>query len=110
MRRFFTVRYKCKSEYAAQNEVLVRDLMAELTQTRTEGVRYAVFKLEDGVSFIHLVVTETEAMLEPLGRLDAYRALQHRKMDRFDERPVVTELHELGAYGLFPEALAPQKP
>ena len=95
------VRYRCKAEQAANNGKLVRALFDELDQTHADGVRYAVFRLDDGVTFIHLVATETDAGLEPMGKLNAYRELQDGKLERFDEGPTVTELNELGSFGVF---------
>src|SRR5918996_1641965 len=55
MRRVM-VRYRLKPERVEENEVLVRAVYEELEGTRPEGLRYATFKLEDGVSFVHLAL------------------------------------------------------
>ena len=47
------------------NEELVRDVYDELPRTRPGGLRYATFRLPDGVSFLHLA--ETEDRTNPLG-------------------------------------------
>ena len=46
------VRYKVKPERAQENERLIRAVYEELAQTTPAGLRYATFKLEDGVSFL----------------------------------------------------------
>ena len=51
MRRVM-VRYRVKPDRVEENEELVRSVYEELRRTRPEGLRYATFKLEDGVSFI----------------------------------------------------------
>lgn len=98
MKRVFMVRYKVKPDQAANNVQLVRAVFEELQSVQPAGIRYSTFLLDDGVTFINLVVTETEDGLSPLGSLKAYRKIQQGKFDRFDEAPIVTELHEIGDY------------
>jgi hypothetical protein len=61
MRRVFMVRYKVKPDQAANNEQLIRAVFEELQITQPDGIRYSTFRLDDGVTFVNLVVTETEA-------------------------------------------------
>lgn len=100
MRRVFLLRYKTKAEYAVENETLVRQLFEEIHQVQPSGISYSTFVLDDGLTFINIVATETDAGLGPLGQLEAYRRIQQGKYDRFDELPEATELHELGTYRL----------
>lgn len=101
MRRVFLLRYKVKPEHAAENEQLVRAVFDEIHRARPEGIRYSTFLLDDGLTFVNIVATETSNGLAPLGQLQAYERIQHGKYDRFDEPPQVTELHELGTYRVF---------
>ena len=101
MRRVFLLRYKTKPQHAAENERLVRAVFDEIHRAQPAGIRYSTFLLDDGLTFINIVVTETPSGLAPLGQLQAYRQIQQDKYDRFDEPPQVTELHELGAYRVF---------
>jgi hypothetical protein len=59
MRRVI-VRYKVKPERAADNEELVRGVYAEPEETKPAGLRYATFKLDDGISFVHLAEHDGE--------------------------------------------------
>jgi hypothetical protein len=93
------VRYKVKPDRVAENEALVRAVYDELQRTAPDGLRYATFKLEDGVSFVHLAETEDER--NPLSGLDAFKEFQKDIGSRCDEPPVVTELSEIGSYRLF---------
>ena len=79
MRRVM-VRYKVKPERAAENEELVRAVYAELHETRPAGLRYATFKLDDGVSFVHLAETTRTARVQ-LSQLAAFKRFQdeHRR-------------------------------
>jgi hypothetical protein len=102
------VRYKVKPERAAENEELVRAVYAELHQTRPEGLHYATFQHDDGVTFVHLAVHDTQDGSNPLSSLPAFRRFQEHIGDRCDEGPVVGSLRQIGAYRLFDEEGTPQ--
>jgi hypothetical protein len=70
-----------------------------LTRTQPTGLRYATFRLEDGVSFVHLAETEDER--NPLGDVEAFARFLENVRDRCDEPPVATELHEVGSFRFF---------
>jgi hypothetical protein len=89
------VRYKVKPDRAAENEELVRAVYEELHQTKPEGLRYATFQLEDGVSFVHMA---TDDGSNPLSKVQAFKEFQKGINDRCDEAPVVTQLREIGSY------------
>jgi hypothetical protein len=94
------VRYKVKPERVEENEELVRAVYDELHRTEPAGLRYATFKLDDGVSFVHLAVSESDAGGSPLTRVKAFQEFQKNIEDRTDEAPVVTALEEIGSYRL----------
>ena len=95
MRRVM-VRYRVKPEQVAANEELVRAVYAELDRARPDGFRYATFKLDDGVSFVHLATHAGEH--NPLAEVEAFGRFQAGIGDRCDEPPVVTELEEVGSF------------
>ncbi len=97
MRRVM-VRYKVKPERVAENEELVRAVYDELQRAEPAGLRYATFKLDDGVSFVHLASIETEDGHSPLSDVQAFSEFQEHIGDRCDEAPVATELHEIGSF------------
>jgi hypothetical protein len=94
------VRYKVKSERAAENEQLVRAVYDELVRVAPEGFRYATFVLEDGVSFVHIAST-TDDGHNPLRDIKAFAEFQHDVASRCDEAPVVTSFREVGSYRFF---------
>ena len=49
------VRYKVRAERAAENERYIASVFEQLDRDRPPGLRYASFKLDDGVSFVHIV-------------------------------------------------------
>jgi hypothetical protein len=98
------VRYTVKPDQAAHNEELIEDALAELDRVRPAGFRYAVFKLADGVSFIHLVSHDTEKGPSPMRQLPALQAFHAGIRERCNLAPVRTQLSEIGSYRPFGEA------
>jgi hypothetical protein len=94
------VRYKVKPERVEENEHLVRAVYDEIRRAVPAGLRYATFKLDDGVSFVHLAVTESENGGSPLSKVKAFQEFQKDIEDRTDEGPVVTELDLIGSFRL----------
>jgi hypothetical protein len=91
------VRYKVKPDRVAENEELVRDVYDELGRVEPEGLRYATFRLEDGVSFVHLAI-QTEDGQTPLAQLDAFHRFQANIRDRCDEPPAAIDVSLIGSY------------
>jgi hypothetical protein len=98
MRRVM-VRYKVKPDRVAENEELVRAVYDELHRLKPANMRYATFRLDDGVSFVHLHTSEADA--NPLAELASFKAFQAGIADRCDEKPVVSELQEIGSFRFF---------
>jgi hypothetical protein len=95
MRRV-VVRYRVKPDQVERNEELVRAVYEELHRAGPSGLRYMTFKLEDGVSFMH--ISESEGEDNPLTQVAAFKEFQREIADRCDEQPVVTEMTEVGSY------------
>ena len=101
MRRVM-VRYRVKPDQVSANEELVRDVYAELDRARPDGFHYATFKLDDGVSFVHLATHDGEH--NPLAENEAFARFQAGIRDRCDEPPVVTDLEVVGSFAFEPGA------
>ena len=99
MRRVM-VRYRVKPEHVKTNEDLVRAVYEELGRTRPAGLRYGTFRMDDGVSFVHLASIETEGA-NPLQAVKAFARFQDGIAERCDEQPVAVELREVGSYRFF---------
>ena len=54
--RTVVVRYETKPDRADENQRLVEKVYAELAERRPDNFRYVTLRLEDGVSFVHIVV------------------------------------------------------
>jgi hypothetical protein len=100
MRRVM-VRYRVTPDQADANEQLVRAVYEELHSTGPANLRYATFKLEDGVSFVHLHSDESSDGSNTLTGLPAFQRFQLGISDRCEEGPVVTELREIGSFRFF---------
>jgi hypothetical protein len=97
------VRYKVKADRATENEGFIRKVFEQLKNEKLSGVRYASFKLDDGVSFVHIASIETTDGSNPLGELSAFKAFAAQIKDRCEEPPAAVDLTEVGSYRLFGE-------
>jgi hypothetical protein len=101
------VRYRVRADRVEENERYIGKVFEQLDRERPAGLRYASFKLEDGVSFIHIVSVDAADGVSPLGALPAFKAFTASIEERCDELPVVAQLSEVGSYQFFgaPHAL-----
>lgn len=97
------VRYKVKPGRAAENEALIAKVFEQLQREKPTGLRYGSFKLEDGVSFVHMVSIETADGSNPLGGLAAFKAFTADVKERCEEQPVASEMTQVGSYRFFTE-------
>jgi hypothetical protein len=95
------VRYKVKADQVAENERLIREVYAELAWEKPRGLHYATFRLDDGVSFVHVVSYDSDAASQALTSLPAFKAFTAGIRQRCDELPVTVELAEIGSYEFF---------
>ena len=95
------VRYRVKADRAAENERYITAVFAEIERDQPAGLRYASFKQDDGVSFVHIASVETTDGNNPLVGLAAFQEFTARIKDRCEEPPINVELHEVGAYRVF---------
>jgi hypothetical protein len=95
------VRYTVKEGRAEENRGYIERVFAELASAMPPGLRYASFRLDDGVSFVHLVSHES-ADGDQLRAQPAFQAFLAGLGDRCEGKPVTTPLHEVGSYRFFP--------
>jgi hypothetical protein len=76
----------------------VRAVYQELEREQPAGLRYATFKLDDGVTFIHIASNESGEETSPLTRVAAFKRFQEGLRDRVDERSMRSELIEIGSF------------
>ena len=82
--RSVMVRYTVKPDQVEANEQLVRDVYDGARATQPEGLRYGTFKLDDGVSFVHLATQGEEIPLRGSKRSSGSR---QSIADRCDSPP-----------------------
>lgn len=92
------VRYRPRPDQLDHNEALVRDVFAELAETRPDGLRYATFRLDDG-TFVHVADIEGD---NPLNESAAFARFQEGIAERCDpgEGPTPQPAVLVGSYEL----------
>ncbi len=93
------VRYQAKPERADENQRLIEAVFAELEQREPNGFTYKVFRLEDGVSFVHVVV-EHDDVDDPdsLQDVPAFQAFVADIAERCTIAPVAMGATIVGGY------------
>lgn len=94
------VRYTVHPEHAERNAALVRDVYAELHADPPAGLRYATFRSEDGLGFVHLAVLDAEDGPGPLPGVAAFRRFQEGIAERCSQPPQVTRLQTVAEFHL----------
>ena len=95
------VSYKVKADRAAENERAAAAVYEALRVARPVGLRYATFRLGDGVTFVHIVSHEEAEGGNALTALPAFKAFSAGVRERCVEPPQRVELTEIGSYGFF---------
>jgi hypothetical protein len=91
------VTYRVKEGRAEENAAYVREVMAELASREADGVSYAVYLLEDGVTFLHVV----DELVDE-GALQVSEAFRRFTSTLLDDRCAGTpELHRMTLVGRY---------
>lgn len=100
MSKTFVVRYEMRPDTAEENEKLIRNVFAELAEKTPPGIRYASFRLADGITFVHVGTMDDDAVA--LTELAAFRSFQEGFGERAAGKPAASDASLVGSYG-FPE-------
>lgn len=92
------VRYQAKPARADENQQLIEAVFADLEEREPEGFTYKVFRLEDGVSFIHVVIEHDVEKSDSLQAVPAFQAFLADIDSRCDVPPVATGATIVGGY------------
>ncbi len=92
------VRYQTKPQRADENQQLIEAVFADLEERQPEGFTYKVFRLEDGVSFIHVVIEHDVEDPDSLQAVPAFQAFVADIAERCDVPPVATGATIVGGY------------
>jgi hypothetical protein len=93
------VRYQAKADRADENQRLIEAVFADLEERQPDGFTYKVFRLDDGVSFVHVVI-EHDDVDEPdsLQDVPAFQAFVAGIVERCDVAPVACGATVIGGY------------
>jgi hypothetical protein len=72
-------------------------VFAQLAEQLPDGLRYVAIRLDDGVSFIHVAVHESDH--NPLAELSAFSEFASTIKERCTEGPVPVNGTVVGSYG-----------
>ena len=90
------VRYQTKPERADENQALIERVFAELNRLRPDALRYASFRLTDGVSFVHVAAVETDDGTNPLTEMPAFVEFLREIGDPIEREPISSEATVVG--------------
>ena len=96
MSKAVIVRYQTTAETADENQRLVEQVYAELAASDPGGLRYATFRLADGVSFVHVALVEGD--VNPLAGVAAFQEFQANLADRLTQGPDPQDATIVGSY------------
>lgn len=91
------INYVVKPERAEENQVLIRNVFAELKKANLAGVKYQVYKMGNNV-FVHIVQFADEEANRRFTELAAFRTFRKEMDLRLEEKPVTNQLFEIGSY------------
>jgi hypothetical protein len=89
------VQYRVKPDRIAENERLVRDVLAQLGERRVSDVRYAVLRGSDG-TFTHIVESDANGSAAALTSLPAFKRFQEGTAERTNLAPKTDEVVLIG--------------
>jgi len=92
------VRYQAKPDRADENQQLIEAVFAQLREREPQGFTYQVFRLEDGVSFVHVVTEHDHEHPDSLQDVPAFQAFVEKIADRCDVAPVAMGATVVGSY------------
>ncbi|HXQ43011.1 MAG TPA: hypothetical protein VN816_00090 [Acidimicrobiales bacterium] len=96
------VRYRTKPDRAEENQALIEKVFGQLDADRPAGLRYASFRLADGVSFVHVASIETDDGTNPLVATSAFSEFVREIGDRLDDGPLTSDATVVGSYRFWP--------
>jgi hypothetical protein len=92
------VRYQAKPEMADENQRLVEAVFDELAERQPDGFTYKVFRLEDGVSFIHVVIEHDVDDPDSLQAVPAFQSFVSNIAERCEVPPMASGATIVGGY------------
>ena len=94
------IRYRTKPEHAEENQRLVEKVYEELAAKNPGEIKYATLRLDDGVTFVHIFMTDSDDSPNTLTSIAAFADFQKDLPQRCAEQPVVQSATLIGSYRL----------
>lgn len=98
MTKATVVQYRTKPDRAEENQRLIEAVFADLAEREPEGFTYKVFRLDDGVSFIHVVIEHDVDNPQSLQEIPAFQTFVADIGDRCDVAPVASGASIVGGF------------
>ena len=92
------VRYQAKPDRADENQKLIEAVFADLEARQPDGFNYKVFRLQDRVSFIHVVIEHDVDAPDSLQDVPAFQSFVAEIADRCDVTPSAMGATVVGGY------------
>jgi hypothetical protein len=92
------VRYQAKPDRAEENQRLIEAVFADLDAGQPEGFTYQAFRLDDGVSFLHVAIEYDVEHPDSLQEVPAFQAFLADIADRCDVPPAAAGATVVGGY------------
>ena len=92
------VRYQAKPERADENQSLIEAVFRDLEAREPDGFTYKVFRLDDGVSFVHVLIEHDVEAPGSLQEVPAFQAFVADIADRCDIAPLAMGATIVGGY------------
>ncbi len=92
------LRYTTHAEHADENARLIEAVSAALAEAKPEGVHYTAFRLDDDVSFMHVVTLDGDK--NPLNDVLDFQEFQADLRNRVVAAPVSVVATVVGNYDL----------
>jgi hypothetical protein len=85
------VQYTVKDEYVETNKANIQQVMADLREINSPNIVYSAFLLEDGKSFVHLVLRVDDEAQKVVSELPSFQEFQRQLRESGPEAPPTAE-------------------
>jgi hypothetical protein len=96
MTKTMIVQYRTRPERADENAALIKAVFAQLADEQPDGVAYTALRLDDGVSYLHIV--ELAGDQNPIPGLVSFAQFQEGIAERCADGPRPSGTTVIGSY------------
>ena len=88
---YVKVQYTVKEEYVETNKTNIQQVMTDLKEINNPNITYTAFLLDDGKSFVHLVMRVDDDAQKTLSELPSFQEFQRQLRESGPEAPPQAE-------------------